>query len=56
MGIPAMSFSFDVLVHRPQEILPQVADFLGMADKHSAMLACIDPDLHRARKTGLPVN
>ena len=46
-----MSVSFEALVHRPDEILPQLAGFLGVADKLSAMRACIDPALHRARKT-----
>jgi tetratricopeptide (TPR) repeat protein len=50
MRIPAMSVSFEALVHRPDEILPQIAGFLGVADKVSAMRACIDPALHRARK------
>ena len=52
LGIPAMSVSFEALVHRPEEILPQVARFIGVADKLPAMRACIDPALHRARKTG----
>jgi hypothetical protein len=40
-GISAMSVGFDALVHRPDEILPQVAGFLGVDDKISAMRACI---------------
>ncbi len=51
LGIPAISVSFEALVHRPDEILPEVAGFLGVADKVSSMRACIDPALHRARKT-----
>jgi hypothetical protein len=43
------------LVHRPDEILPQVAGFLGVADKLPAMRACIDPALHRERKKGPPL-
>ena len=50
LGIPAMSVSFEDLVYRPDEILPHVAGFLGVADKVPAMRACIDPALHRARK------
>ena len=46
-----MSVSFKALVHRPDEILPQLVGFLGVADKVFVMRACIDPALHRARKT-----
>jgi hypothetical protein len=49
LGIHAMSVSFQALVHRPDEILPQLAGFLGTTDKLPAMRACIDPALHRAR-------
>ena len=52
--IPAMSVSFEALVHRPDEILPQLAGFLGVTDKVSVMRTCIDPALHRARKTEPP--
>ena len=45
-----MGVSYETLVHRPEEILPQIADFLGMLEKLAAMRACIDPALHRARK------
>jgi tetratricopeptide (TPR) repeat protein len=55
-GIPAMSVSFKALVHRPDEILPQLVGFLGVADKVFVMRACIDPALHRARKTGAPTD
>jgi hypothetical protein len=50
LGIQAMSVSYETLVHRPEEFLPQIADFLGMPEKFAAMRACIDPALHRARK------
>jgi len=46
-----MSVSFKALLHRPDEILPQLVGFLGVADKVFVMRACIDPALHRARKT-----
>ena len=49
-GIHAMSVSFNDLVHRSDKILPQVAAFLGVSEKLSAMRACIDPTLHRTRK------
>jgi tetratricopeptide (TPR) repeat protein len=49
VGIHAMSVSFQALVHRPDEILPQLAGFLGTTYKLPAMRACIDPALHRAR-------
>jgi hypothetical protein len=52
LEIHAMSVSFDALVHHPDKILPQLAGFLGVTDKLPAMRACIDPALHRARKTG----
>ena len=50
MDIHAMSVGYEALVHQPDQILPQVAAFLGLADKLPAMRACIDPALHRARK------
>jgi len=46
-----MSVSFDKLVHRPDEILPELGAFLGVTDKLPAMRACIDPTLHRTRTT-----
>jgi tetratricopeptide (TPR) repeat protein len=49
LGVHAMSVSFEALVHRPDEILPQVAAFLSSTNKLSAMRACIDPSLHRVR-------
>jgi tetratricopeptide (TPR) repeat protein len=54
LGIHAMSVSFETLVHDPDQILPQVAGFVSVADKLPAMRACIDPALHRTRKTGRP--
>jgi tetratricopeptide (TPR) repeat protein len=51
LGAHAMSVSFEALVNHPDQILPQIAGFLGVADKVHAMRACIDPALHRARKT-----
>jgi hypothetical protein len=50
LGVHAMSVSFPALVHHPDEVLPQLANFLGVADKLPAMRRCIDPALHRARK------
>jgi predicted AlkP superfamily phosphohydrolase/phosphomutase len=52
LGLHAMSVSFETLVHHPDQILPQLAGFLDVADKLLAMRTCIDPALHRARKTG----
>ena len=49
IGIHAMSIGFEALVHHPDEILPQLAEFLAATDKLPAMRACIDPALHRAR-------
>jgi hypothetical protein len=51
-GLHAMSISFQSLVHHPDEILPQLAGFLGTTEKLPALRACIDPALHRARKIG----
>ena len=56
LGVHAMSVSFQALVHRPDEVLPQIAGFLDLTDKLPAMRACIDPGLHRARKTGPPLS
>jgi len=50
LGVHAMSVSFEGLVRYPDQILPQVAGFLGIVNKLSAMRACIDPTLHRERK------
>jgi tetratricopeptide (TPR) repeat protein/arylsulfatase A-like enzyme len=55
LGIDSMSVNFQALVHRPDEVLPQIAGFLGVADKLPAMRACIDPALYRTRKTGPPL-
>jgi hypothetical protein len=52
LGVHAMSVGFEDLVHHPDQILPQLAGFLGTTDKLPAMRACIDPALHRARKIG----
>jgi tetratricopeptide (TPR) repeat protein len=49
LEVHAMSVSFEALVHHPDEILPQLADFLGVSDKLPAMGDCIDPTLHRAQ-------
>ena len=54
LRIHAMSISFEALVNRPDQILPQVAGFLSVADKLPAMRACIDPALHRTRRTERP--
>lgn len=48
-GIPAMSVDYSRLVHRPDEVLPELAAFLGVSDRLEAMRAVIDPSLHRAR-------
>jgi hypothetical protein len=37
-------------VNRPDEVLPEIADFLGVPEKLLAMRACIDPSLYRERK------
>ena len=42
LGLHAMSISFQALVYHPDEILPQIAAFLGTTDKLPAMRACID--------------
>jgi GTP1/Obg family GTP-binding protein len=51
LGIHAMSVSFETLVHDPDQILPQLAAFLGAIHKLPAMRACIDPALYHARKS-----
>jgi predicted Zn-dependent protease len=50
LGIPAMSVSFHDLVHNSEKVLPELASFVGVADKLSAMRACINPALHRTRE------
>lgn len=54
LGLHAMNVSFEALVHHPDQILPQVASFLGATNKLPAMRSCIDPALHHARKIGRP--
>ena len=49
--IPAMSVDYTKLVHQPNEILPQLAAFLGCPEKLEAMQAVIDPSMHRARES-----
>lgn len=48
--VEAMGVDYETLVHRPDEILPQIAEFIGATDTLEAMSACIDPSMHRARK------
>ena len=49
LGIHAISVSYEGLVHCTDEVLPQIADFLGSpADKLPAMRARIDPAMHRS--------
>jgi tetratricopeptide (TPR) repeat protein len=50
LGITAMSVNFHDLVHNSEKVLPELARFLGVTDKLSAMQGCIDPALHRERK------
>jgi hypothetical protein len=55
-GISAMSVSYADLVHRPDEVLPELAAFLGVSDRLDAMRAVIDPTLHRARGAAVAAN
>ncbi len=55
-GIPAMSVSYENLVHHPDQILPLVAALLGVPDKLDAMHAAIDPSQHRARIQAVPTS
>jgi len=48
LPIHAMSVHYEALVHRPGEVPPLIATFLGATGKIDAMQACIDPALHRA--------
>jgi len=48
LGVHSMSVNYQDLVHRPDQLLAEVASFLGnVADKLPAMRACVDPALHR---------
>ena len=49
LRVHAMSVNYEALVHRPGEILPGIAAFLGCGGSLDAMRACIDPALHRSR-------
>lgn len=48
-GFPAMSISYNDLVHRSESLLPQLATFLGLTYQVDAMRSVIDPTMHRAR-------
>jgi len=48
-GISAISISYPDLVHQPESILKQLADFIEKPDSVKAMLAVINPSLHRER-------
>jgi tetratricopeptide (TPR) repeat protein len=48
-GIPALSVNFRELVHDPGQVLPKISAFLGAEERCDAMLAVIDPTLHRTR-------
>jgi predicted AlkP superfamily phosphohydrolase/phosphomutase/tetratricopeptide (TPR) repeat protein len=49
LGVHAMSVSYEALVHRPDEVLPGIGQFLEATDRLAAMRACINPNLYRAR-------
>jgi tetratricopeptide (TPR) repeat protein/arylsulfatase A-like enzyme len=49
-GIPALSVSHAALIHRADEVLPDIAAFVGRPGQVDAMKAVIDPALHRVRK------
>ena len=53
LRVHAMNVSFEGLAP-PDQILLRLAGFLGIVDKLSAMSACIDLALHRARKSPPP--
>jgi tetratricopeptide (TPR) repeat protein/arylsulfatase A-like enzyme len=48
--VHGLAVSYETLVNRPAEILPEIAAFLGVTDRLEAMRACIDPALYRERK------
>lgn len=49
-NVHAMSVSYELLVTRPELILPRIAVFLGTPGAVEAMRACIDPSLYRERR------
>lgn len=49
-AVHGLEVSYETLVNRPDEILPEIADFLGVPERLPAMRACIDPSLYRERK------
>jgi tetratricopeptide (TPR) repeat protein len=53
LKIAAMSVNFHDLVHDSENVLPELARFLGVTDNLSAMRGCIDPALYRERKNPL---
>jgi predicted AlkP superfamily phosphohydrolase/phosphomutase/tetratricopeptide (TPR) repeat protein len=50
-SVHGLAVSYGDLVNRPDEVLPQVAEFLRVPHKLPEMRACIDPSLYRERKS-----
>jgi hypothetical protein len=48
--VHGLSVSYEALVNRPDEILPEIAEFLQVPHQLTAMRACIDPALYRERR------
>lgn len=50
--IPAMVVDYEALVHRTEEVLPEIESFLGVTNDNEAeaMRAVIEPGLHRSRR------
>ena len=52
-GIPAISISYNALVHEQEVSLTALVGFLGCEEKRAAMQQVVDPVLHRARATDI---
>jgi len=50
-SVHGLAVPYETLVNRPEEILPQIADFLLVPHKLPEMRSCIDPSLYRERKS-----
>jgi len=50
-GISALSVTHADLIHRSDQVLPQIAAFLGKSQQIAAMKAVIDPALHHSKRS-----
>ena len=49
--IPTLVVPYTTLVHQPDHLLPEIADFIGASSQIPQMKVVIDPSLHRSRSS-----